>query len=281
MLLSTAILLTFCLSIFVTMIVRIVLQLSFMDYNTGFYIGSRMMPPLFYGLIILTGVVLWFFYMGRPSTPQTHIMRRPTVRITSIIVGFFVIATALFHLVTDLLAGKLLTLFASNIFNILYWLVSIAAGLAFWGLGTTRRYDGEEKLIPTSWAAAILVWQSFGLLRTFLSYRIILTVSDNLLHLLLLTSSVVFLLGYLKMLLHLTKKDSPSRAAVFGLLTCYLGFVFTIPRFLVYYVGQTIHYGPPMEDLPALIAFSFFAGAVGLEMMIRREKKPRSARYMR
>ena len=242
----------------VLVLYRVLLKTLFIDLNSGFYEGNPLWNNLFAVGIALSacGIALTALLTknGALSTPRgNRLMEAATFGLGAVLLG-----TGLIRLLTEkqsadssfafhLLPGWLVVF--EQVLCVLSGVSLILIALVMWSGARSKEAAGVLALVPS-------VWQTFLLVERFVTFRQVLTVSDQLLETLYLLSACLFFLFYARSLLQIVTGSQGLVAA--ALLTALFGFVLAFGQYAGMAVAKDAS-GPSFLLLPMMLTVSSYA----------------------
>lgn len=236
---------------------RMLLKSLFIHSETGFYEGNPLWYELF-AICVAVAVVGIAATAMLTKTPISKVLRGNRVmEVSTFGLGVVLIFTGFVRLVGAQSGGNFMTVGLSPtwllLFECIFCMISgiclIFVAFFMWSGARARDAAGMLALVPA-------VWQTLLLVERFVSFRQVLTVSDQLLETLYLLSASLFFLFYARSLLQI-KPGSHSLVAS-ALLTALFGYMLALGQ----YAGMAVvgdMAGPPAALLPMVLSVSSYA----------------------
>ena len=260
-----------------TLAVRFFLQFSEIDLYNGFYYANDVSDAwslgflaLLFAAVVAVVVMVWRF---KPAAARPEQLHTRSLALTQIALGLVAEVGAYFtgfSVLMAILGGYRISLGDAAVsgLTVLGGLVMIVIGLA-----TLSNKQNTGGLFA---AIVVIIWMALNLIFTFMSYPIVLNVSDNMLHILALASATAFFLYYFKVLVGVGSQRDTSTAIVLGLLTAYFGVTLVIPRFVVRMVTKIYAFVPSVssDDLLLVAVLTLIGFFAALALMKPAEAVP-------
>jgi hypothetical protein len=237
---------------------RVLLKTLFIDLDSGFYEGNPLWNNLFaIGIVLAAGGIVLTALLTKDVTTRTPRGNR-LMEAATFGLGIVLLGTGLIRLLTErqsttssfafhLLPGWLSV--SEQILCVLSGVALILIAFVMWSGARSKEATGLLALIPA-------VWQTFLLVERFVSFRQVLTVSDQLLETLYLLSACLFFLFYARSLLQIVAGSQSLVAA--ALLTALFGFVSAVGQYAGMAVAKDAS-GPSPLLLPMMLTVSSYA----------------------
>lgn len=245
---------------------RFIQLFSLIDPSTGFFLDDQMQFNIFISILLAVIPILFilFSYFKNDYTEDIS-FRSIGFGVVSLLFGFvFLIESAYIAI-----SGQLFTLSNEagySIFSfqaLLYMLLCILSALGFC-LQAASCFGGIKKgmflmIFP------VITW-IYRLISSFISFTGIANISENIIEIFMLCTSLLFLLAHGKAVNNIECKKNLRMATAFGLAAASLCAVSTLPRYILLIMGRTdlLHEGKSgsILDIGLLIyavCFLFFA----------------------
>lgn len=263
--------------VILTLVVRFFLQFSEIDLYYGFYYANDVSDAWAMGFLALlfaaVAAVVVMVWRLKPAAGQPKQLHTRPLAICQIALGLIAEVRAYFtgfSVLMAILGGYRISIADAAVsgLTILSGLVMIVIGLA-----TLSSKQNTGGLFA---AVVVIAWMSLNLIFTFMSYPIVLNVSDNMLHVLVLVCATAFFLYYFKILVGVGSQRDTRAAIILGLLTAYFGVTLAIPRFVVRMVTKIYAFVPSVtsDDLLLVAALSLIGLFAVLALMQTAEAAP-------
>lgn len=227
----------YALALLICGVSRFLLMIRFVDYETGFYTqdnGIVLIFTLGFAIAILYWVASNRLKRTVHDYPVDH-QSRVTAGI-GILVGLSILPYMIlddpYPVIEQGYSESLLTM--RDWGSILLGVVA-AASFVLFGIAGITRQSTKKAMVPALFAS---LWQVFMLVTRFNSYTTLTTISDNLLSVLFMVFSSLFLMGHARTLLGFTRKDGRNYTIPFGLCTSLSGLLLVVPNYLCVLINK-------------------------------------------
>lgn len=236
-------------------LLRIALQLWSIDMNTGFYSQVDGMVMAF-NLLLAVAVVL-LLLLPLLKKPTAGLFSGTMASATKVFLGFVIEVVAFTDIVEVFLGGGVSS--AIPILSVAATALSIVAGLifvfeGFYGL------SGQAPRQPALFAAALPpVWMTVMTLSTFMSYKLTVEISDNMLHILSMVAMLLFMMASAKLDVGVEGTRDRYMALATGMLGSLFCFLLAVPRLVAGSLGATFTGGPSTAGSLVVFALGIYA----------------------
>lgn len=218
---------------------RFIQLFSLIDPTTGFFLDDQMQFNTFITAVLISVPVLFLLLSYFKNDYKKSFSFQSTGSgIVSLLFGFvFLIESAYIAI-----SGQLFTLsnengyFVFSFQSFLYMLLCIFSALCFC-MQAIGCFSGEKKgrflmIFP------VIAW-IYRLISSFISFSGIANISENIIEIFMLCSSLIFLLAQGKVINEIDCKKNIRTATAFGLVSACLCAVSTFPRYILLILGRT------------------------------------------
>lgn len=195
---------------------------------TGFYNPDYLKINIFMGIFFAVFLILIFIsslFLKKYS--DDRLPKSKAMSLASLVMSLAVLIDI----------GSLIGTNEISIFNMVYLLlIVLTAGVfcinAITNFADTNISTGGMMIIP------IIFWL-FRLIRSFLFFTGIANISENVIKIVLICCSIVFLLFHGKIYSEFDLHKNKKLAVSFGMISSVLCFVSTLPRYVIYFIDKT------------------------------------------
>jgi len=263
----------FCIATAVCAVLRALVKVLFVDTETGFYIGSRLLPMTF-GAVMLAGIAAIVFFALREKDESNGVLRgNRYLEVTTAAFGVAVAAVS----VPKLLEAMKIDPEEPVINRLPGWLMQIEhilgilSGIAILYI-TFCLLSGAKRSASQGIVALIPVfWHTIAMVDRFISFREVSTVSDQFLETMYLVCATMFLLANARCLAATAK--SAKKCVLWGLLTACFGLVLVAGQASAMVVLGSDISGPPALQNALIVVTSCYAITVSMAMAIASSKE--------
>jgi len=249
---------------------RVYLRLYGIDLDTGFYTQVSPLVPLF-NIVLASAVVLMILLNRLRVTNNEYPLPRDGVSegLLALLVG---ISIFLFVMEDTGWLARYIPVTGTPLRGFSVWLCGVlgcVAALFFVWLGL-RGIAGKKK--PPNGVFALLppIWQVVLLVAKFNSYPTLTTISDNLLTVLYMLFSAVFMVGYARTICGFSRKDGRNYTISTGLAASLMGFLLVIPNYLYMLLNGGVLPAPSLGYMESLYVLIFSIYEVTTVIRLRK-----------
>ena len=244
---------------------RLVLKLTMIDPETGFYLLEGVGPwPMLFNLLLAAGVVAAVLWVLRQKPEGGAFAPCRVQGGLTVLSGFAAEVWAILQVMEQLSGGKI------QLLTLLVAVISIGAGLYLMNLGVGDAAGRQGRGISAAGASLLILWSVAVMLSIFLSYSVVVTISDHLLTTLTLVSVVIFLVGYTKLRMGMSGRRAGAQTALGGLLGAFFGLSGCLPSLAAGAMGIKELDTPALFQTLLLLALSLWGGAAAVGLLVFR-----------
>lgn len=263
----------FCAATAAAAVLRALVKILFVDTETGFYIGSRVMPLLLAGIMMIGVAGIAFFALREKDETDGRLRGNRYLEVTSAALGIAIAGVSALRL-PEILAidpeepviNRLPTwlLKAESILGIASGVLLLYITFCLLSGAQRSGFQGIVALVP-------VIWHSIHMVDRFISFREVSTVSDQFIETMYLVCATMFLLANARCLAATAK--SGKRCVLWGLLTAHFGIVLTVGQICAIAVLGSDISGPDALQNALMLVLSCYAVTVACSMVFAADKE--------
>ncbi len=243
----------------ISILLRILLKILYVDTGTGFYLGGNVLIYGFAAAMALTVLAVTISTLRENGTDAAMLRGNRPLEITATVLGAVIAGTS----VPKLMAALAIDPSEPVINRLPAWLLvvenltGLAAGAAFLYLAFCFYSGFKRSGLQGMLALPMVVWQAISMVERYISFQQVNTVSDQFIETMYLVFATLFLLANTRCMAGMPK--SRKICVLWGLLTAHFGLVLIAGQLASMTVLGGDISGPPVLQILIIAALSLYA----------------------
>lgn len=231
---------------------RILLKTRFMDIETGFYLVNNGIVLVFNLALLLAVVFLFIANRLRMASSDYPVYYRSAFSgFLAMLVGISIILYMFLEQPYSMAMEQGFTAGLLQLRDIGSKVLGVLAGLSMiWiGIGSITDRLSRAAIFPALFGS---FWQVYMLVTRFNSFTVLTTISDNLLTVLFMIFSSLFLVGQARTTFGLTRKDGRNYTIPSGLCASLTGLLLVVPNFIYAWSNDVLSPAPMLGQIESI-----------------------------